>query len=45
MTETANAAPTEPQVVLEEWDVPVQFARIDASRLCTYRPVRGAGAA
>jgi hypothetical protein len=24
----------------EEWDLPVQFARIDASRLYTYRPVR-----
>ena len=45
MTETANATPTEPQVVLEVWDVPVQFARINASRLSTYRPVRGDGAA
>jgi hypothetical protein len=29
----------------ETWDIPVQFARIDASRLYTYRPVRDAGAA
>ena len=45
MTETANATPTEPQVVFKEWDVPFQFARIDASHLYTYRPVRGDGAA
>jgi hypothetical protein len=29
----------------EEWDIAVQFARIDASRLYTYRPVRDDGAA
>jgi general stress protein 26 len=29
----------------EEWDIPVQFARIDASRLYTYRPGGGDGAA
>jgi Pyridoxamine 5'-phosphate oxidase len=28
-----------------EWDIPVQFARIDASRLYTYRPVHNIGAA
>lgn len=25
----------------EEWDIPVQFARIDASHLDTYRPITG----
>ena len=29
----------------EEWDLPVQFARIDATHLYTYRAVRDAGAA
>ncbi len=29
----------------EEWDIPVQFARIDASRFYTYRRVQGDGAA
>jgi hypothetical protein len=29
----------------EEWDIPVQFARIDATHLYTYRPVRDDGAA
>jgi Pyridoxamine 5'-phosphate oxidase len=29
----------------EEWDLPVQFARIDATRLYTYRAVRDDGAA
>jgi hypothetical protein len=29
----------------EEWDIPVQFARIDASRLYTYLPGRNDGAA
>jgi hypothetical protein len=29
----------------EEWDLPVQFARIDATRLYTYRPGRDNGAA
>lgn len=28
-----------------EWDTPVQFARIEASRLYTYRPVSDSGAA
>jgi hypothetical protein len=28
----------------EEWDLPVQFARIDATRLYTYRPGRDNGA-
>ena len=28
----------------EEWDLPVQFARIDATHLYTYRPVRNEGA-
>ena len=28
----------------EEWDIPVQFARIDATHLYTYRPVRDDGA-
>jgi hypothetical protein len=28
-----------------EWDIPVQFARINASRLYTYRPVHDIGAA
>ena len=28
----------------EEWDLPVQFARIEATRLYTYRPVRDDGA-
>ncbi len=28
----------------EEWDLPVQFARIDATHLYTYRPVRNGGA-
>ena len=28
----------------EEWDLPVQFARIDATHLFTYRPVRNDGA-
>jgi hypothetical protein len=28
-----------------EWDIPVQFARIDGSRLYTYRPVHDIGAA
>ena len=28
----------------EEWDLPVQFARIDATHLYTYRPVRNDGA-
>jgi Pyridoxamine 5'-phosphate oxidase len=29
----------------EAWDIPVQFARIDATHLYTYRPVRNDGAA
>ena len=29
--------------VWEEWDIPVQFARIDAERLYTYRPGRDTG--
>jgi Pyridoxamine 5'-phosphate oxidase len=29
----------------EEWDIPVQFARIDPTRLYTYRPVRDGGTA
>jgi len=29
----------------EDWDLPVQFARIDATHLYTYRPVRNGGAA